>query len=507
MAMGRNFFVAAIATIVTSVLVPRVNADFQQACVALVSQLTIPSSTVADSSFVEAGTKLTFPNADPTCLPTQGVTSDICRVVLTIATSNHSSTFMEAWLPSSWTGRFLATGNGGIGGSIQYIDMDYGVSLVVEDFSWHSLLTSAVVGKQIPDDFYGTPHSGSYYLGCSTGGRQGWKMVQDYPDVFDGIVAGSPTLAWDNLMSWAGMFYTMILEAGPDGYPPASSWPAIDAELLKQCDGLDGAVDGIIEDPSLCNVQPDIPICPPGSNNTSSCITSKQAETVRGVFEPLFADGTLMFPGLQYGPGLVALIFEIYSTGQFLYMDNWFRFAVYDPTFNMTALTPDEIVFAWKSNPGDINMWSGDLSQFRNRGGKILHYHGQQDQLITSANSNRYYDLVSQTMQLSHSSLDEFYCFFRISGMQHCAGGSGATFIGNVEYTVASLDPDQNVLTAMVRWIEEEIAPETTTGTAYINQTQALGVDFRRAHCRYPYHNVYIGKDDAKDPASWNCVL
>ncbi|KAF7347235.1 Carboxylic ester hydrolase [Mycena venus] len=525
--MALKSFIAAAAV----VALPRVNADFQQACAALASQLTIRDTTVSSTSFVAAGTNLTFPTVDPTCeTPFQVVSSDVCRVVLTLVTSNRSSTIMEAWLPSNWTGRFLSTGNGGIGGCIQYTDLDYASSLgfattgsnnghsgqngtlflnnieVVRDFAWRSLLTSAVVGKQITNDFYGKPHTKSYYLGCSTGGRQGWKMAQEFPDLFDGIVAGSPALAFDNLTSWSGMFFPIIANAGPDGYPPPPLWGAVDTELLKQCDGIDGAVDGIIEDPSLCNFRPEALICP--SANSSSCLTPKQAATVRAIFEPLFADGSLVYPRLQFGPGLVAAVFEIYSQSQFLFTDNWFRFAVFnDPAFNTSVLTPDEISFAWNLNPGDVNTWSGDLSKFRNRGAKILHYHGQQDQIITSANSNRYYDFVSQTMRLPHTSLDEFYRFFRISGMEHCGGGQGATFIGNVEASVASLDPDENVLTAMVRWIEEGVAPETITGTAFVNQTQALGVDFKRAHCRYPYRNVNTGTGDFKDPATWKCIL
>ncbi|KAF7347232.1 Carboxylic ester hydrolase [Mycena venus] len=510
--MGFKSFLVTVAL----VGVPTVNAQFQQACAALASRLAIPNATIASTIFVAARTNLTFPTVDPTCgTPFQVVSSDVCRVVLTLATSNRSSTLMEAWLPSNWTGRFLSTGNGGIGGCIQYIDLDYASSLgftttgsdnghsgqngtlflnnieVVKDFAWRSLLTSAVVGKQITNDFYGKPHTKSYYLGCSTGGRQGWKMAQDFHDVFDGI---------------AGMFFSLIKNAGP-AYPPASLWPVIDAELLKQCDGIDGAVDGIIEDPSRCNFRPETLVCSAG--NGSSCLTAKQAATVRAVFAPLLAtNGSVLYPGLEYGPGLVASIFNTYSPQQFLFTDNWYRFAVFnDPEFNTSVLTPAEIDFAWDLNPGGINTWSGDLSKFKARGAKILHYHGQQDQLISSSNSNRYYDLVLQTMGLSHSSLDEFYRFFRISGMGHCGGGQGATFIGNVEGSVASLDPRENVLTAMVRWVEEGIAPETITGTAFVNQTQALGVDFKRAHCRYPFRNVFTRKGSVKDPASWTCIV
>jgi len=52
--------------------------------------------------------------------------------------------------------------------------------------------TGVVVGKEVTKQYYGTAHKKSYYLGCSTGGRQGFKAVQTYPNDFDGVVAGAP---------------------------------------------------------------------------------------------------------------------------------------------------------------------------------------------------------------------------------------------------------------------------------------------------------------------------
>ncbi|KAK7063616.1 carboxylic ester hydrolase [Favolaschia claudopus] len=507
--------------------------NFPHACSSLASRLSIPNTTISSTSFVAAGTNLTFPTLDPSCAPLfQVVSSDVCRVVLDIATSNRSRTVTEVWLPSNWTGRFLATGNGGIGGCIQYYDVDYGASLgfattgsdgghsgqngtlwlnnidVVIDYSFRSLLASAQVGKQVTDDFYGAAHKKSYYLGCSTGGRQGWKMAQDHPDVFDGIVAGAPVLSFGIQTAFVGMFYPIIATAGPDGFPPPSLWPVIDAEILKQCDGIDGAIDGIIEEPTRCHFRPEALLCSP-AKNSSSCLTPKQVDTVRAIFGPLIVDGIPPMSGLAYGPGLVAAIFATFSgPGQFLFTDNWYRFAIFnDPSFNATFLTPEEITFGWNLNPGGVNTWSGDLSHLKNRGSKILHYHGQQDTIVPSANSNRYYELVAKTMNLPHTSIDDFYRFFRISGMGHCATGQGAVSIGNMETNLAGLDPSENVLTAMVRWVEEGIAPDTITGTAFIDQNPASGVDFRRAHCRYPYRNVFTGKGSVKDPGNWKCIL
>jgi feruloyl esterase len=115
-------------------------------------------------------------------------------------------------------------------------------------------------------------------------------------------------------------------------------------------------------------------------------------------------------------------------------------------------------------------------------------YHGQADYIITSDNSPRYYNHVSQTMGLSSSDLDEFYRFFRISGMGeiqnrfnyvslltrigHCGGGVGAHMIGQTGAETTTLEPQNNVLVRIVDWVENGNAPETVTGTKYVNASR-----------------------------------
>ena len=82
----------------------------------------------------------------------------------------------------------------------------YRNSEVVADFAWRSVHTGVVVGKAITKAFYGEELAKSYYLGCSTGGRQGLKEVQDFPEDFDGVVVGAPAVAFNNLSSWSGSF-------------------------------------------------------------------------------------------------------------------------------------------------------------------------------------------------------------------------------------------------------------------------------------------------------------
>ncbi|KAK3897684.1 Tannase/feruloyl esterase [Staphylotrichum tortipilum] len=509
--------------------------NFPHQCEKLVSKLKIENATVWFSNYVAAGTNVSFPDLDPTCAHAPITLSvDFCRVALYVATSKRSGISMEAWLPNNWSGRFLSTGNGGLNGCISYDDMAYATELgfstvgannghngtsgkpflnspeVVTDFAWRSVHTNVVVGKQITEDFYHKKHSKSYYLGCSTGGRQGFKSAQSFPDDFDGIVAGAPAVDFNNLNSWSGHFYLLTGNVGSPTYVTPAQWNAVHADIMAQCDGIDGYVDGIIEDPSLCQYRPESLICPPGTAaGNSTCLTGTQAATVRAIFSDLYGEnGKLVYPRMQPGSELVGAPAIYYGGRPFQYSSDWFQYVVYNnPAWDPTTLGPADYARSDTLNAADIRTWSGDLSAARNRGTKILHYHGLQDQIISSDNSPRYYNHVAQTMNLPPSALDDFYRFFRISGMAHCAGGPGATFIGNRRAGTASLDPDQNVLTAVVRWVEEGKAPDSILGTAFVGGVAGGKVDFRRRHCKYPLRNTYVGKGDPKDPNSWKCVV
>ena len=101
--------------------------SFETKCLQFDPTSYVSSASVNALEFVTAGTTLQFPDNDPSCArPNQTVSVDICRVALNISTSDKSGIIFESWLPESWTGRFLATGNGGIDGCIKYEDIDYG---------------------------------------------------------------------------------------------------------------------------------------------------------------------------------------------------------------------------------------------------------------------------------------------------------------------------------------------------------------------------------------------
>ncbi|TLD31802.1 feruloyl esteras-like protein B [Venturia nashicola] len=501
--------------------------SFEFDCVALPYRLNdtnAPNTTISLSQYIPGGTVLDLSSmVNRTCLGTnagpvsQKVSYDICRVAAYTKTSERSGIHYELWMPRSWSGRFISHGNGGLSGCIDYASLAYSSSNefaaisansghngtsggaffhnsdVVADFVWRSVHTGVLIGKAVTKTFYGKPHSKSYYLGCSTGGRQGFKSVQDFPDDFDGVVAGAPAFAFNNLTSWSGQFYKITGPPGSPTFIPALTWiGVVHRDILKQCDTLDGVEDGIIENPSACQYDPKNLECGPSpSSSNTTCLSKAQIETVKAVFAPLRqTDGSLIYPGLTIDVGY-SLTF---NGSPFPYTMDWFRYAIYqNASWDAATLSLEDMAYAHKLNPSNAETWSGDLNAFFNRGSKVIHYHGLSDPVISSENSKRYYEHVRSTMGLTYAAQDEFYRYFPISGTGHCGGGRGAWAIGQSQKAAASSRAQANVLSAIVQWVEQDIPPESLLGTKWVDDTRSKGIAFQRNHCKYPATNKYKG--------------
>lgn len=85
----------------------------------------------------------------------------------------------------------------------------------LSDFASVAIAEAAVLGKMATEMYFGSTPKYSYWNGCSTGGRQGLMMAQQYPEHFDGIVAGAPAINWDKFI-------------------PSEYWPQLMAQLLGE---------------------------------------------------------------------------------------------------------------------------------------------------------------------------------------------------------------------------------------------------------------------------------
>ncbi|KAF1938514.1 tannase and feruloyl esterase [Clathrospora elynae] len=503
---------------------------FEKKCLTFRPEKYMDGATRNVLQYVAKGTTLTFPDNDATCGRTsQAVSADLCRIALEIETSEGSKITFEAWFPEDWSGRFLATGNGGIDGCIKYEDLSYGSSRgfatvgannghngttgtafyndpeTVIDFAWRSLHVSVETGKKLSRKLYKESYTKSYYLGCSLGGRQGIKSAEKFPNDFDGIVAGAPGVDFNNLVSWRARFYTITGPSTSPDFIPVSAWKTwIHEEVLRQCDTIDRVKDGIIEDPSLCHFNPSTLLC--GRNTTSDCLSPTQVKQVATIFSDYkYPSGSLIFPAMQPGSEINA-VDRLYAGAPFPYSKDWFKYVVYsNPSWNESNFSTADARAAEALNPGDIRTYPSKLRKFERRGAKLLMYHGQQDNQITSFNSNRFYEHMRGSR--GYAEMDEWVRFFRVSGMFHCSSGPGAWVLGqggNAAQAGVGFNAQHNVLKAMADWVEKGVAPAYIEGTKFVNDTVTLGVDFTRRHCKYPARNTFIG-GDYKDAASWEC--
>jgi feruloyl esterase len=139
-----------------------------------------------------------------------------------------------------------------------------------------------------------------------------------------------------------------------------------------------------------------------------------------------------------------------------------------------------------------FNAVNPDLSAFKARGGKLIHYHGWSDPDITPLNSINYYESVTKAQGGDVHGLQNtlaFYRLFMVPGMQHCQGGPGATSFDMIQ----SLDAwaDKGVAPAKV------IASHVTNGV--VNRTRPL--------CPYPQEAQWTGVGNTDDAANFVCAV
>ncbi|KAF1954248.1 putative feruloyl esterase [Byssothecium circinans] len=453
----------------------------------------------------------------------------ICRFNLKVETTNSSEIYVEVWLPEKWEGRVLSTGNGGLAGCIDYVTVSYGASQgfasigangghngtsagafynqpeVIEDFSWRSVYVGTVVGKSLVKQFYGKDSRKSYYVGCSQGGRQGWKAIQKTPDIFDGVIAGAPAVDIYAHLSYFAYIYQTLGQNANNTLVTMPQWAAVQAAALQQCDDLDGAHDGIIEDPRACTFDWTAVSC--ATNSTAPCLTPEQIATASKLFAPVTYNGTTIHPTGQAHGYETALFTWTYFDFVQVWVPETFRYLVYnDLSWDPATFTLEDAYHALRTNRVDMGTTNPDISAFRDRGGKVLHWHGANDPLLSIGTSDTYYASVQKHLNATTAELDSFYRYFRPSGVLHCSGGPGANIMGQIGQYVSGAGAEDNMITRIVEWVEEGKAPDFVRGTKFVDDVVGGEVLFRRKHCKVPLVNVYKGKGNGTDEEGWECV-
>jgi len=492
--------------------------------------------------------------------PGDGRTSPSCRVTATVShppAGDQIKVFIG--LPvEGWNGRFQGVGGGGFsGGSANGVRAplaagyaagstdtghDGGSGSFALDahgrLNWHAVRDNAylgihemtVTGKALTEEFYGKAPRYAYFNGCSTGGRQGLSEAQRYPEDYHGILSGAPAINWPKLhveQLWGPL---VMLEA--KNFVPQCKLDAATAAAVEACDTIDGVNDSVLEDPRRCTYDPKALVAwrPRGrgllgtSPKACDTITEADAAVIGRIWEgPKRKDGSFLWYGLPRGAG-----FALSATGGTpltarplgITLD-WFRyFLTQNPQWDWTTLTHASYEQLWDQSVEQFGAVFGtdnpNLSAFRDRGGKLVLWHGWADPLIYAEGTIDYYTRVQQQMggpqkepaaatprkepaaratpskepaaRATPSTTSAFVRLFMAPGVGHCGGGTGPA--------------PRNPFDSLVAWVEQGDAPETLGA---VRRDEGGKIVRSRPLCQYPLVARYKGRGSTDDASSFEC--
>jgi feruloyl esterase len=508
--------------------------------------VSLPNATITTAEFVQEGEFKPVPaprnpnapppaaaprgergNAAPATPPAPIIAPAHCRVVAVLKPSADSLINMELWLPPTdkWNGKFQAVGNGGWAGYIQGMGAQPGQTPAmvtalrsgyatagndtghqegngeftlghpekVVDFAYRAMHEMTVHSKSLIKSFYDQSPRLSYYNGCSTGGRQGLMAAQRYPEDFDAILAGAP--ANDHLYLHAGDMWRMttIFEDRAGFLTPAQQ-EMVGKAVMNACDALDGVKDNLITNPMACKFEPASLQCKAG--NTADCLTAPQVATVKTIYSAArTSKGELIFPGYAFGGeagyNLMRAVTAIGPNAQTpenpapgdLQLGTYRYLAHQDAKWDWKTFNINSDPALAKKMGGFIDAVETDMSKFKNRGGKLLLFHGWADPAIQPEHSVNYYNSVLAKMGKNQ---DNWLELFMVPGMGHCGGGNGPNQI--------------DWMGTLETWREKGETPKTIIGKGKIGETPMT-----RPLCPHPQVATYKGSGDTNDAANFVC--
>jgi feruloyl esterase len=498
----------------------------------------------------------TITSATDTTLP--GLPT-FCRVTATLTPTSDSTINIEVWLPeTTWNGRFAGIGGGGFQGPItnsEYSELATGIKMGfataisdlgtgssgctslfcgsanppstglfghperIKDFGYRAIHLMTVRGKEIVNAFYHQNAQKAYFDGCSTGGQNALMEAQRFPDDYNGILAGDAAFNRTHL-HMAGLALWQDTHATRGRFILPGQMTLINKAVLAQCAGQDGGVktDRFLTDPRDCHFDPTVLQCT-GSKLPPACLSAAQVTTMTiyyaGVIDPV--TGEVIHPGSERGnetdnTSVLGLAFqELLPEPVYDGLFYW----VFGSSFRKLSSAINYKNFDFHNDVDKVddllaeplNAVSTDLSDFKQRGNKLIMYHGWADPVIPSQSSINYFNALVRHHGLDdddvqkasfewddHNNLrktQEFARLFMVPGMYHCLGGPGPNVF--------------DALTPLVKWVEQGVAPETIIATKFVNDTPPA-VQMTRPLCVFPKVAKYKGSGDTNAATNFACV-
>jgi hypothetical protein len=318
---------------------------------------------------------------------------------------------------------------------------------LIQDNAYLGIHDMTVVGKEIIKAYYGQPAKYSYFLGGSTGGRQGLSEAQRFPNDYDGILSFYPATNWHKFL--VTELWPQVVMNELKNYISPQKFEALSQTILAEIDAKDGFNDGVIENALTYQYNLKALI---GKQLGGSEFTEKDAEVVQKIWEGAKTkDGQFMWYGLPIGTPFMPLAAAKPTEGiPFSISVEWVRyFLKSDPKWTGVHLGLEEFQLLYNQSTEQYGAVFGtdnpDLQAFKNKKGKLLLVHGLSDRLIVPQGTIDYYKRVQEKMG-GLAKTQDFARLFLIPGLDH-------------DFRNPALRPI-NHFDAIIDWVEQNKAPE-----------------------------------------------
>ncbi|CAN7169417.1 tannase/feruloyl esterase family alpha/beta hydrolase [Acidovorax sp. LjRoot129] len=399
------------------------------------------------------------------------------------------------------------------------------------DYGYQAVGTLTPMAKDLIRGAYGKAPDRSYIAGCSNGGRHAMVAASRYAEHYDGVLAGNPGFSLPKAATaqlWKAQQYAKIsTTTDAAGQPDLTSavtpaeFKLIASKVVGKCDILDGVADGQVNDVAACqatfNLQTDVPTC--SGARDGSCISSAQKSVLASIFAgPKNSKGEPLYTGTWFDPGIAGSNFAFWHFGApatrdagaaaFLFTTPPTPLTAFKATtgmqyaLNFNMETDYAKMFATTA-PYTESAWSymtppnpTDLSTLKNRGAKMMVFHGVADGVFSPADTAQWMDRLNAHHQ---GQADAFARLFLVPGMNHCSGGPAT---------------DQfDMLAPLVAWVEQGKAPDSVAanargaGAKVVNNELPASWSANRSRplCMYPKVARYNGTGDVESASSFSC--
>lgn len=360
---------------------------------------------------------------------------------------------------------------------------------------------------------YGRRPEKTYFAGGSTGGREAFTVIERFPNDYDGVIANAPAINFSGIRL-IGVKIGQAAYGTTGGFVDSVLQKKVFDTVMQQCDGLDGAKDGIISDVEACRRKepeiidslrcadaPEDQSLPAAPWANDDCLTDLQLHTLTTMRDGLNLPyplafgvsryyGYNVFQGVDLTSGLglghspvLTLPLHFQANGYlFAQADGYMKyFVTHDLHFDTLTFDVDHPgrwrprLIALSATVGSMNP---DMSAFIAHGGKLIAMHGLSDEVTSPNQTIAFYKTL--VAKYGQDRVDSFMRLYMVPGFQH---GNGV-FI-----------PAWDELGALDRWVSYGVGPETLVGTDISRTTTGR----TRPLCRYPAFPRYIGDGSARE--------